>query len=369
MQKAKIVSALALALLPVPALATLEVSEVMYDPSGTDSGREWVEVRNASASSVDLTKWTLLESEVNHRIAAHGAGPVTLAPGERAIVADKPDLFLLDYPDVGPVFDSAFSLSNSGERIALVSPEGAEMSAAEWSAGSDATDGRSWQRSGVAWLAALPTPGQENADRESAPAATSTPTSSGSSSSGGSQVSAHSGTGGLTKVTRQPEIRVDAGRSRVVPAGVELLVEPAVEGASHIGYAWSWGDGSSSKGKKGRHAYRSPGTYVVVLNARGSNGAAATSRTLVEVIEARVAVEAIADEDGGAVRLASGSNRELNLGGFELEAGGESLDLAPDTILLPGGEVVVPAGRLGEAIALGAEVRLRRPDGKIVRAL
>jgi hypothetical protein len=339
----------------------LQISEVMYDPDGTDAGREWVEVWNDGAAPVDLASVFLFEADVRHKISGVTPGaPTSLAAGERAIVADKPDLFLADYPNVSPVFDSAFSLSNSGERIALVSATGDEYSYAEWGTGSGATGGKSWQRAGDGWVAATATPGAANADREVAPSAPA--------SVEPSAISAHSGTGGLTTVRREPDLAVDAGRDRVVPVGAEIGIDPEVDGASRASFTWVWGDGHTSRGKRGKHVYRYPGTYAVVLNARGAGGAVATSRTTVSAVPAEIAILAEAGEEGETrLVIRSASRYELNLGGFGVEAGDSDFTLPPDTILLPGGEITLDGAAFGLNLGAGGSAALRRPDGRAVR--
>jgi hypothetical protein len=348
--------ALAVAALPHPA-AALVISEVAYDPAGTDSGHEWIEVWNDGASAVDLAGWSVLEAGVMHRLAAYGADALVVEAGGYAVVADRPELFLADFPSARSAIDSAFSLSNTGEEVALVSPEGVQASSATWSSESGAKDGLTWQLSGAAWIAAAATPGAENADREAAPAATSSAAVSPSAPS----VSAHSGTSGLSSVKPKREFSVDAGRARVVPVGATLEIEPRAEGEARVSYSWSWGDGASSKGKKGSHTYKFPGTYVVVLNARSSHGGASVSRTLATALAPDVALAPVP----GGVRLASGGSGELNLGGFKIRTSAGEYEVPRDTILLPGAEVVLPQEWLGFAVGGGAGVELVRPDGKV----
>ncbi len=372
-----VVSLFAQVLVPAPALAAVVVSEIMYDPAGTDTGREWVEIWNDASSDFDLGAAFLLEGGTSHKVAPFGGVPALVPAGGYAIVADKPESFLADYQNVTPVFDSAFSLSNSGERIALVDAGGGEFSSAEWNASAGATDGKSWQRAGVSWIAASATPTARNADREDPPAAAS------SSSPAVAAISAHSGTGGLTTVRREAALEVDAGRDRIVPVGAELAIEPETEGVARASYSWSWGDGAASRGRRGRHSYRFPGTYAVVLNAKGTGGATATSRATVVVVEAQVSLAATDGEDG-SVAILSRSPHELNLGGFLLNANGESFELPRDTIIFPSGRIDVPnaLSELLLAPPMGASsthsasiaaptstVTLRRPDGKPVANL
>lgn len=360
--KTKILCSLAISVLFLVPLETyaLVIAEVMYDPDGTDSGREWVEVWNDGSSAFDVTSAVLLEGDVRHRISAvSGASPV-LEPGERAIVADKADIFTAEYPNVARVFDSAFSLANAGERLSLVRADGAEFSWVEWSESSGATGGKSWQVSGGSWIAAAATPGASNAVAEQVP------TQAGGEEPPVKAISAHSGTGGLTKVTREPAMLLDAGRERVVPVGAEIEIRPTVDGASRASISWSWGDGDSSKGKVGRHRYRFPGTYAVVANARGAGGALSTSRTVVTAIPVAVSASAVSVDGELAVRLDSASSYEVNLGGFRVETPDYSYELPLDTIVLPNSFALIPAGLVGEKISLETKVSLRRPDGKIV---
>src|SRR5580704_16125556 len=45
--------------------AQIVITEIMYDPSGSDVGAEWIEIYNASNSPIDLTKWKVNDG-TNH---------------------------------------------------------------------------------------------------------------------------------------------------------------------------------------------------------------------------------------------------------------------------------------------------------------
>lgn len=148
-------------LVPHAAAAQVVFSEIMYDlPSGSDSGREWVEVHNIDATAVDITDFTLYENDTNHRIVPVSGGD-TLAPGAYAVIADKPDKFLTDWPQYsGALFDSAFSLNNSGETLTLKNASSTLDSVLYVSAQGASGDGNSLNREDSgAWVARKPTPG------------------------------------------------------------------------------------------------------------------------------------------------------------------------------------------------------------------
>ncbi|MFZ2886224.1 MAG: lamin tail domain-containing protein [Minisyncoccia bacterium] len=149
------------ALMPIGVRAQMVITEIMYDlAEGSDSGREWIEVRNTGSAPIELTAWRVFENGTNHKISASGGGN-TIAAGAYAVVADNPAKFKADWLNFsGTLFDSAFSLSNDGETIALrVGESDVDSVAFTKSDGGDGS-GDSLQRTGGGVFdAGMPTPG------------------------------------------------------------------------------------------------------------------------------------------------------------------------------------------------------------------
>jgi hypothetical protein len=116
----KLLICLVLFIFSISPTNALIINEIMYNPSGSDSGHEWIEVYNDRDTSINLEGWKLFEDDVNHALISI-SGNYALNAGEYAVVADEYKTFLLDYPDFyGTLLDSAWSsLSNSGEYIAI----------------------------------------------------------------------------------------------------------------------------------------------------------------------------------------------------------------------------------------------------------
>lgn len=156
---ARFLTAISLFLAPLPALAQVVVTEVMYDlAEGSDSGREWIEVYAVSA--VDLTQLKLLENGSNHTIIATAAASVPV--GAYAVIADNPAKFRSTYPSyAGFLFDSAFSLNNDGESIAFADAAGNVIDTITYTNVSGNGTGDSLQRNpgGNQFDAGVPTPG------------------------------------------------------------------------------------------------------------------------------------------------------------------------------------------------------------------
>jgi hypothetical protein len=100
-------------------IKTIRINEIMYDPLGSDSGREWIEICNTAPYSINISEWRLFEQGVNHSITLIN-GSMEIPLHGFAILADNYQKFLLDYPGYsGILIDSSFSLSNTGEYIAI----------------------------------------------------------------------------------------------------------------------------------------------------------------------------------------------------------------------------------------------------------
>ena len=98
--------------------AIIEFDHIEYDPAGADSGHEWVRIHNVSGAPLDLTNWRLSEGGTNHKLRAL-AGAV-IPQGGFAVIADSAEQYVADHSGTTDVvFDSAFSLSNTGETLEL----------------------------------------------------------------------------------------------------------------------------------------------------------------------------------------------------------------------------------------------------------
>jgi hypothetical protein len=160
----RLIGAIALLLAPVAVSADIQISEIMYDASGSDTKREWIEIRNTGSVAVDLTAWKF-EDASKHVLNAPpkngGTGSLVLAPGAYAIIAADAQTFLSEYPGLTNVIDTVMSLKNTGSSIALVGESTASATYTK-SLGANGT-GDSLQLHNGAWIHAQPSPGAPNA--------------------------------------------------------------------------------------------------------------------------------------------------------------------------------------------------------------
>jgi len=164
------VSYSALSFLPAIAAASVQITEVMYDASGSDDGHEWVEVTNEGSAPVDISKYKFAEGGTNHALKLI-SGTATLAPATSAIIADDAQTFKTDWPAFnGTLFDSTFNLSNAGETLALKNASSSVEDVISYSSSMGASgDGGSLHRQGGTFIAALPNPGVYPGDIKAVP--------------------------------------------------------------------------------------------------------------------------------------------------------------------------------------------------------
>jgi hypothetical protein len=152
-----------LLIFPFFAFANVEIAEVMYDlKAGSDGGREWVEIHNNSNTAIDLATFRLLEGDTNHKLKLVQGDEKIVAQGY-AVIASDPVKFKTDWPNFGgTIFDSSFSLSNSGETIAIKNGDVVVDQYIYKSSSGGEGDGKSLQKINGTWVAAKPTPGMLN---------------------------------------------------------------------------------------------------------------------------------------------------------------------------------------------------------------
>ncbi len=101
----------------------LALSEVFYDPSGTESGKEFIEICNTGDTDCDISGFRIVDGAASSTPFTFPGGSI-LARGSRVVIGQSSDGFFSlfgVYPDYAPF---SFSLNNSGETVFLLKPDG-----------------------------------------------------------------------------------------------------------------------------------------------------------------------------------------------------------------------------------------------------
>lgn len=315
---------------PIPVLAKVFISEIMYDLDGSDSKREWVEIFNSGNDAVSLSGWRFYENSSNHKLTLI-QGDESIASGGYAVITNNAEKFLLDWPKFsGTIFDSSFSLSNSGEQLIVRDSELMDIDSVIYSSEQGANgDGNSLYYTGVKWSSGNPTPG-------SGSLIVSTNSTSQKTNQVDNSPSPNKGSNSFVEKKIFAQIINSDKYDRVVTVGADSLFKGRAVGLSGdvisgARYAWSFGDGGRKEGKSILYHYRYPGKYIVVLDV-SSGEYSATDRILVSALPAQVLVTNVTKNK---IEILNQSNLEIDFSWWVLKVGDNSFTIPKNTIVLP----------------------------------
>lgn len=352
-----------LLVLPGGAKASVIINEVMYNPEGADSGREWVELYNDGESEIAIVggsgkgSWRIVDSS-NHTITdpqgGVGRGTLTIPAGGYLVLMSDPSTVMSEYSGDYSVAKASVVLNNTGATVSLVDGDGKTVDSVTYAASQGASDnGNSLQLASGAWLQAKPTPGAANASEEYVPPVEESSTTSGSSSS-------RSKTFGYVEPP-VPGIFADAGEDRTVIVGAATkFVATAYDRdrriVNYAKFSWNFGDGTTAEGPEVMHHFSYPGRYLVDLVITNTD---IQSRSHV-IITAEPATVALTSLPNGGVSIQNKSGRDLDLSFWQVKAGESAFTLPERSVALKDAAINISATVLGFE-ASGA--KLYYPDG------
>ena len=372
--------------LPAHASTGLSITEIMYDPAGTDDKREWVEVYNSGTSDIDMTGHYILTDGIGsskHSLVAQQSSSVIPA-GSYAVIVQDPGGFRGDYPSyTGLMFDSSWTglTATSGKTIVIVDSQSNVLDSVTYdpTVGGDNTGDSLQKNSAGVWVAVAPSPGAATSDSavsvvvaaQSSSGGTDATSSTADSSDDDSDASSSStadglAAGGTPTVVPQASLSANAVYAELhVPAhatvGIPVTVSDTVYdssgahlvfGASHF----ALGDGSAQDGMAENsflHSYMYPGTYVVTFEYKKDPympDTDATARATIEVSEPSVAISNVTTD--GSIELSNTGTREADISNWALAPGGAlsastAFHVPPGTIVLPGKKITFAAAVTG----------------------
>lgn len=309
----------------------LIINEIMSNPIGEDSGREWVEVYNDTDNDVDL-------SSLSVSIKGGSFVPVTLISGGGSVaphgyaiigsVVSGVTRFLQDYGTyTGSLFKSSISLVNTGNTSIDIKLQGTIVdSVTSYTA---VKEGSTYSKINGSFVTALPTPGEENRNNPVSPPddATTTPSSA-------SQTT-------IPRSSPSADIVLYLPLEKVVVAGAPSLF--TVSAATHagkaidsVGYTWSFGDGGERTGSTTLYRYFYPGRYVAQVE--GSNGLiSGVGRMIVKVVSPELSIASVAEgKYGKYIEITNQNTYDIDISDWKIAIDGTIFPFPKNTLLLPG---------------------------------
>ncbi|MFH0846019.1 MAG: lamin tail domain-containing protein [Patescibacteria group bacterium] len=357
-------------LLPIISMAQVEIVEIMYDlPEGSDSGREWIRIYNNDSESVNLDGWRLFEAETNHKIVSSIEGDsMILAGNTSAIIVDNVEKFKIDWPNFsGLIFDSAFSLSNTGEQLILRNMDLEDVDSVSYQKEDGANgDGNTLQKINGFWSSALPTLGTPSpSDSEEQDLEIVSP----SDESSGEEEVSFSNQSGVSYF--QPKIKAHILVSPNLPtAGADFLFEGESVGLNNFPlenekYIWSFGDGARVEGQKVLHAFVYPGDYLVTLEVV-SGKYSAIDRIKMKVVAPEIFISNVSREmNNSFIELNNPSKNNIDLSWWRFRIDNQFFTLPKNTILLANTKIAFSSKVTNLYPQIGQMVYLLYPNGEI----
>lgn len=342
------------------ARAGVFINEIMYDlKDGSDTGREWVEIFNNGSESIDLTGWKFFEANTNHALTPVQGGSV-IQPNGFVVIVDNSEKFLTDWPGFsGIIFDSSFSLSNTGEQIILRNSELADIDSVSYNSENGANgDGNSLQKIDGSWKSASPTLGVINIGGSGTQQSTST-----------SGVDVSEPTSGVGSVSWpvEPQIYANAGEDKTSVAGADIKFSGQALGLKkepleNARYLWSFGDGSMKEGQNVLHSYKYPAEYIITLDV-SSGKYSVSDRAIAKIIPNKLTITEATSE---FIKLKNGSNVTLDVSGWFLKSGQTLFKFPESTFIKAGAEIPISSSISGLiGINANSEIMLLYSNGSM----
>ena len=330
-------------LFPAFTHAAVIITEVMYDYPGTEGSgdHDWVEIYNNGQSTVDLGGSTVrfMERGNNHIITSFNGSSTLLAPGAVAVIANNPTQVKLDFPNIGLLLDSSFSLTGTTTALGIII-DSVNVSPVTYTPIASASNlGNSLQLVSGNWVATTPTPGtysEGSSDSDSTPPNTS---------SDSTVTTIQSSSGAPPEYLPIPTLRIITSDVRTVSSGADTAFTAVVyDGRGNKRddtlIVWSFGDGMRRTGASVYHKYYDPGEYVAIVRATTSDGGDARSEMVMTVKNAGIKIVSVSTR---GITLENTDSRMLDLSLWRLSMGGKEFRIPEDTQILAGKTILFPS--------------------------
>ena len=349
----KFIFLLAVLTAPILSFAQVEITEIMYDAEGADTGFEWIEILNTSSNEIPIEDWYFYENEVNHGLSPDGFSSLGL--GERALIVQNIDNMRSLYGSSIKLIKSSFSLNNSGETLAIHDESKESVSSTSYSSDSGAAgDGNSLQKnSSNSWITAEPTPGSEN--NSSNPTSTTTTDDEGSQSStdksnAGSTVKEtllENYYTGYIDITSQAVARDPVDVSAYIVHTKNGKNTKKIKGGS---YFLNFGDGTiidSDARIETSHIYEYPGSYTITFEYKKTDWGEDIHIKPTVVMKKKIYVHehalAITDIDvRSSVSIENTTKLDINVEGWQLVSENQRYIFPKYSYIEKGGLLVIP---------------------------
>lgn len=305
--------------------ASLEITEIMYDPEGTDTNREWVKLYNNGEENINIiggqtkSAWRISGGEIKESLHYINED-LNIPAGLYAVITKNKDIFKQEYPSFsGSITTASISFNNTAGIVKI------------W----DGNDPRNLIAS------------KEYSASEDVPIIDNTDTTD-STTIEDNTVTTTQSSGGSSSKNDEPKIIITKAEiigKNIAIAGLALPLDSLVTNNRGITFAvgrfvWNFGDGTkieNTSNQKLTHIYWYPGDYVLTLSFyKGHNiEPDGVDRMIVKVIPSGVYVSSVGGVDDPYIELENKSSYEIDLSNWIIQSPMKTFIIPEGMILLP----------------------------------
>jgi hypothetical protein len=301
----------------------------MSNPTGDDSGREWIEVYNNTDSVVDVSSLTISVKGGTPLVTTPLSGGTSVLAHGYAIVGSTVSgatRFLQDYGSYdGPLLKSAIGLVNTGVTSLDIRLGGIVVdSIPSYTA---AKEGYSYSLLNGTFALGTPTPGKENQSGDTVSDTTSSTSTTVSNQVTIPQMSPPSA-----------DITLYLPSEKMVVAGAPSMFSVSALTSSGksidaMRYVWAFGDGGQGTGSSTEYRYLYPGRYIIQVE--GTNGlVAAVGRMMVRVVAPDISLSKVETGKYGAyITITNPNTYDLDISLWKLSIDGALFYFPKNTLL------------------------------------
>jgi len=300
--------------------ASVVINEIAWMGTTNSSTDEWVELRNTSATAVDLFGWSLRAVDGSPLILLSG-----VISGNGYYLIERTDDSTVPGMAADLVVPFGNGLSNSGETLQLFDSADALMDSVVggegWTLiGGDSVTKFTAQKTSAGWMTGESTPRAANQVVIGEILGVSTTTENTTTATSIATNSAAGVSSSRASLYPRSSILVDAGADKRGFVGFPVVFVGSSTGLynepiEYATYRWNFGDGSTADTRIAEHTYLLPGEYVVTLEVFWSKYRE-QDRMTATVVNPEVTIGKVVSGESGYIELQNKTTREINLSGW-----------------------------------------------------
>ncbi len=341
---------------PFFASAQVVVNEIAWMGTENSANDEWIELKNTSSSTVDLSGWILQAQDGSPKIELSGS-------------VESFGYFLLERQDDSSVPGIAAdliytgALSNSGEVLILKDANGVEVDRVDgsnsWeSVGGDNTTKKTAQKTENGWATATSTPkAQNNFDKTKRTEPQKEQKQDVKNGNALNNKQKENFSGNIL-------IKANAGENIVAQVGQNIFFDASLSEGNISEFVWNMGDGNTKSGKSFLYSYSFPGRYLVTLFAKGDG---IQSKDQIDVVVYPVGIyisEFFYQEEKSWVELYNSSDSFVDLSFYKIANEKNVFEIPEGTFIAPLSYLVFSEEALGFSILKSGTLMLLYPNGQ-----